>query len=164
MSRWIDGRPGMWYGFTDLGPIQIPVVPQFIMMTDRADGVTLWWLTFDTTVSYPDGLGTIAVTTTSPPFGFPYQTFGPYDGPYLNGDAGFAKLFVRGGTLGVDEEPTPVGLEDIEGLQVYARQAGLNIPMRQIILGGSDSLGNLYGWVPYTYVQTPNPICPPPCT
>jgi hypothetical protein len=160
--RWIDGRPGLWYGFTDFGPIQIPPTPMYLSLTDRADGVTQWWLTYSLTPPGPDGLGYIAINSAPPPFGYPSVTFAPYGEPYFPGSNGAKRLIVRGAQLGAEIIVPPLMVRDEGQEQIYARMQGLNIPMRQIIL--STSPPGFYSWVPYTYVQTPNPVCPPPCT
>lgn len=153
MMRWVDGRPRMWYGYADFGPIQMPPVPRYIVLTDRTTG-TAWWLTYNTDLTTADGYGYISITDTSPPSSQESITFGAYDGPYLSGPLGTTRqLFVRNGYLGVEERQDR-GIVDAESLQIYARKAGLNISMRHIIF---STTGNFYAWVPYTITQTANP-------
>lgn len=172
MMRWVDGRPRWWYGWADLGPIQIMPVPPFIILTDRADG-TKWWVTFNTTTFSLDSLGYISISTTSPPINNPGNilTYGAFEEPWLtNGqdaNGSLTRLIVRGGFLGVEVlvqgEPGhatggPTGAVAQQGQHVtYALQAnvGFNLPMRNIIL--SQTTPGQYAWVPVTITQTPNP-------
>jgi hypothetical protein len=48
---WDWGLPRTSQGYWDMGPIRIPPVPQRIIYTDRADGKTLWLLTWNKTLS-----------------------------------------------------------------------------------------------------------------
>jgi hypothetical protein len=97
-----------WFGYTNIGTIQIPPPPKYIILTDRADGETLWWLTFDTVqYPYPDGLGLMGITNVPPwPSGIPgdpnndptfvagtwptgtfygnTQVYTPYNEPWIN--------------------------------------------------------------------------------
>jgi hypothetical protein len=140
-----------------MGPIQIPPVPRFIILTDRADG-TLWWLTYNLTPPAADGFGYISITTASPQSSQESITYAAFNEPYIPMDSGFARLIVRSGFLGVDASSPGQGITDIETLQIYARKGGLNIPMRRLILSSTtDKKGALYSWVPFTTTQTPNP-------
>lgn len=118
-----------WWGFTDLGPNQIPPQPYYTVLTDRADGVSLWFLTFQTGQNVPnylDQLGTIAIITPNlnkfrdlgygkvptyslfPGVGTVYadymQVYYPENEPWLsNMPQGYAaRLFVRSAVLGVE--------------------------------------------------------------
>lgn len=158
MSRWIEGRPGVWYGYTDMGPIQIPPLPRHIILTDRDGSGAKWWLTFNLSPTTSDGFGYVSISSTLPPSGQESITYAAFNEPYIPLSSGVARLIVRGGYLGVDASPPGQGITDAETLQLYARQAGLNIPMRRIILSSTtDKKGPLYSWVPYTITQSPNP-------
>lgn len=81
--------------------MRIPILPPRVYMTDRADG-TVWWLTFNTTVSSVDSLGYISITDTlTTGDKGNYRTFGAYDGPYIGLDP-ITRLFIRSGYLGYE--------------------------------------------------------------
>lgn len=118
-----------WWGFTDLGPIQIPPQPFYTILTDRSTGA-YWYLTFQTgqlVPNYLDQLGTIAIITPSlsntlrdvgyghvptyalfPGIGSSYaayaQLYLPENEPWLEGmPQGYAaRLFVRNSVLGAE--------------------------------------------------------------
>lgn len=150
MMHWKDGRPRVWYGWADIGAIQIPPMPVYLILTDRADG-TLWWLTYSTSPAGDDGYGYISITTTQPPSSVNVDslTFPAYDGPML----GQGKLMVRSGFLGVDTGPDPHTTEQESG--VWAQKAGLNRSLRRLIFSTATP-GN-YAWIPVDITQTPNP-------
>lgn len=110
----------MWsrkYGYTDLGPVVIPPKAQWFILTDRADGVTEWLL------SYNSGLERATTTDTLPTVDTGYiLRFGPYDGPYLAGNPRI-RLFVRSGILGYDYEPLPQGISGRDQPRVLIRLA-----------------------------------------
>lgn len=148
---WTNGRPRMWQGFADLGPIQIPPTPTYLVLTDRADG-TLWWLSYNNTTDVrPDGFGDVSIISGTTPNAKQTVTYAAYAEPYLTQDLGrFARILVRGGYLGIEESTTP-HITDASNLGVFARKAGLLIPMRRLILSvitPPDAIAGWYGWVP----------------
>lgn len=143
-------------GYTDMGRIQIPLPPRAIIITDRADG-TKWWVTYNLSPATSDGFGYISISTATPP-GANTITYDAFSEPYIPIDRGFARLIIRGGYLGVEEKAPGQGITDIENLQLYARQAGLNVVVMKLILASTtDAKGALYAFSPYTFVQTANP-------
>lgn len=142
-------------GYFYMGGIQIPPMPRHIILTDRADG-TKWWLTYNLSPATSDGFGYISITTTMPPTSQESITFAAYEEPVIAFTSGNARLIVNGGYLGVEERNPSQGVTDRENMQIYARIDGLNNPMRRIIF--SVATPGQYAWVPYTYVQTPNPV------
>lgn len=144
-------------GYTNLGAFPYTVTPHAVRLTDRADG-TKWWVTYNLTVSYPDGFGLISITDTLPPKVLDAVTYGAFEEPYFIGTAGVSRLIVRGGYLGADETPPPFSTSDQSNMKLYSVALGFNAPMRQLILASTtDAKGNLYAWVPFTFVRTPNP-------
>lgn len=79
------------YGLTDFGQIQIPPLPQFIVMIDRADQHTPNLLTH---LGTPGSL--VFVVGFDIPSTSEKVTYGPFAGPYLNGNI---RLFVSADTL-----------------------------------------------------------------
>jgi hypothetical protein len=96
-----------WSGYTDMGRIRIPPLPKYIALTDRADGVTVWYLQHNIT-SPPnptlDGLGFISISNIQPRPDRDWVIFGPNDGPIYPGNATRPniRLLVRGGNLGYE--------------------------------------------------------------
>jgi len=136
MMRWINGRPRWWYGWSDLGPIQIPVLPPYIVLTDRADG-TLWLLTWNATNQPPvDGLGYVSIRNDGLPTGPRVQTYGPFDGPTVGSVKGnvAVRLFVRGGFLGYDYQTgNEVDVGEAAG-QIMAQKVNNHLEYRQVIV------------------------------
>lgn len=144
-------------GYTDLGGFHYTLTPKAVSLTDRADG-TVWWVTYNLSVSYPDGLGLISITDTPAPKALDTQTYLAYDEPYFIGTAGLSRLIVRGGYLGADETIPAFSTSDQSNMHLYALVPGFNAPMKQLILGSTtDTKGRLYGWSPYTFIRTPSP-------
>lgn len=171
MTRWTqDGRPKTWYGYVDFGGIQIPFRPRYIILTDRADLKTRWWLTYSLNPPGPDGQGFISITSATPPVGQETQVYEAYNEPFLTTRGlqppMFAQLMVNGGTLGVDQTKPPFQVSDQENLELYARLGDFTSPLRHLTLSSVLDIHGLkfYSWTPYTFIQTPNPVCPPPCT
>jgi hypothetical protein len=209
MTTWYEGNKAnwpykrQWWGWTNLGPIQIPPQPEYQVFIDRADNTTKWYLTFDPAQVYPDGLGTIAVTTVLPAivgkggyaafqrlraqFGtadptqpiFPLGASTPnqpiFEEPYIsNMPQGFSgKLFVRGGTLGVDiftaDGPARtqsqvmdrvLGQTNANGELIFAMPlnglVGFGNHFRRIIWKGDIATG-FVSWSDWLVTQTPNP-------
>lgn len=163
MTRWIDGRPGWWWGWSDLGPIQIPPLPPFLLLTDRVTG-QVWWVQPDATFTH------VQITTASPPAGQTQILYQAFNEPYISGTPGIAQLFVSNGTLNVGMViPNVQGITNISTDPIYARAApagsSFATTVLKIILVSSGP-GNAvtFGFTPLVYNPTPNPVCPPPCT
>lgn len=122
--RWNNGRPGMWYGYTDLGPIRIPVLPQYMALTDRADG-TVWYLQHTLTPPASDGYGYISISDQQPA-GRDVVVYAAYEGPIVGTNPNL-RLLIRGGRLGYEvfvEEPNP---NNVQGANqpVLTRRGGV---------------------------------------
>lgn len=139
MMLWREGRPKMRYGYTDMGPIQIPTLPTYIVLTDRADG-KLWLLEYSTTTLNADGAGYVGITTVLPT-NRPYITFAANEEPYFPGTP-LTRLIVRGGYLGA-ETANPDNAADHDNLILAARN-GLNLTFAQLIF--STSTPGSYGF------------------
>lgn len=163
MTAWIEGRRRQWYGFTDMGRIQIAPVPRYIVLTDRADSVSLWWLSINTTEFSADNLGYISIVSGLPPASKAYtgniETFAAYEEPYFKGidNGALTRLIVRNGFLGVDVVAPTIPVRAENNLRLIATQlnTGFNQPLRELIL--STSPPGFYSWVPVNTVQTANP-------
>lgn len=56
----------MWYGFYNIGRIQFPAAPSFLVYTDRTTGQE-WYLTYNTSTSPPsDGFGRVGFSSVPP--------------------------------------------------------------------------------------------------
>src|SRR5262245_52254782 len=98
-------------GYLDMGRIQIPPLPQNIILTDRADG-TQWLLSHsDRTEPSSDGEGHIAIISNFHLTDSDYVIYGAYDEPVLKEDPR-VRLIVRGGRLGYDIEELPRMVQD----------------------------------------------------
>lgn len=177
MTQFSGADRRQWWGYTDIGPVQIPAAPYYIVLTDRADGITLWYLTFDTTqYPFPDGYGLVAISTTVPKIGGGYAanllTFTPYNEPYIgNMPTGYTgQLFVRSGDLGLniqaenDPEYAPIqGTSNQANFGVFALPqnalVGFGNPSRQLIFskGSLRPISGFVAWIPWDVTQTPNP-------
>src|SRR3990167_3608969 len=106
-------------GHTDMGMIRIPALPQFIVMTDRADG-KLWVLTHGSDgehIAINDDLTVLDLgqrTWTS-------TTYGPNDGPYLPTNPG-VRLIVRAGRLGYEFITQDQGVSDQDQARLLTRR------------------------------------------
>lgn len=110
--RWNNGRPGMWQGYTDLGSMQIPALPQYIAMADRDDG-TIWYLQHTLTPPASDGYGYVSISDQAPA-GRDVVTYAAYEGPVLGTNPNL-RLLIRGGRLGYEiyvEEPNPNNVQE----------------------------------------------------
>ena len=116
MMRWIDGRPRMWYGWTDMGPIQIPALPQYIVLTDRVDGLQ-YVLTHTLSGGVAQSPATLSTTIPSSP---DKVVYGPNDGPYIQGNPTI-RLYSSSGVLVAETVPQPLPQTDIENQQVFSR-------------------------------------------
>ena len=90
-----------WRGAIDMGRPRVPPLPQAIQMIDRDDG-TVYLL------SHTGEVGSLELDLTATLYTKPdVVTYGPNDGPYLNGNI---RLYVASGSLAgelVDAEDTP---------------------------------------------------------
>lgn len=110
-------------GYSDLGRIVIPPLPEPIILTDRDTG-TKYMVTFSLSVATPDNLGHITLDTTlTMDSKIGQREFSAFDGPVF-GDHGEYRLMIRGGRIGVDYRPYPVGVQDIDGAPLFARIYG----------------------------------------
>lgn len=122
-------------GYTDLGRIRIPPLPQYTIMTDRADG-TKWLLQWNTTHFSIDGNGYISITTVLP--STPDKLiYGPYEGPFVqeqNAAQGnpVLRLLIRGGRLGY-ESLQDQGVQSIDNPRVLTRRVGSNT-LREVVV------------------------------
>lgn len=121
-------------GYTDLGPVQVPPRPRYIIMTDRADG-TKWLLTHNL-VDGPDADGRIALSNTLPTT--PDKVvYGAYEGPYVQEStheqgSPVLRLLVREGHLGY-EEIGSVETRSIDNAPAITRQLTGSV-LREVIV------------------------------
>ena len=120
-------------GYTDFGGIALPVVPQYCIFTDRADG-TLWYIGHSS-----DGLtltlndATIGVT--------PKRIFAAGDEPYVPSDPRM-RIFVRGGRIGYELRDMPQGEQDNDQMRMISRRASENV-QREIVKPANFSEANV---------------------
>lgn len=93
----MSNRPRTWYGYTDMGPIQIPPLPQAFLIQDRGDG-TWWLLAYSITPPADDGLGYVSITDVIPS-NVHYSVHEAYGEPVL--EPGI-RLLIRDGYLGYE--------------------------------------------------------------
>lgn len=103
-------------GYTDLGRVRIPPLPQIVVLEDRADG-TLWALTHDSTGTY------VGLTDELPGTRKDFFLYGAWQGPLVPSDHRL-RLLVRDGHLGYEEVDHPVGVQDIDNARVLTRRTG----------------------------------------
>jgi len=170
-----------WWGFTNMGAIQIPPNPQPMVLTDRGTGEQ-WWVTFNTSL-YPssDGYGYVAIQSVLPcnqvndapapgqlnPRARPYNNchfYDAYDEPiigYLDAThTQYARLIVRNGFLGVDViavNPQAGWSQQAPSLDLLPDTGllGFNGQFDTIILSITEP--GWYAWYATTLTQTPNP-------
>lgn len=126
----------------DMGPIRIPPLPQYLVLTDRDDG-TEWLVTYNTTEPSDDDLGYISITDEIPTT--PDKTiYAAYEEPFFRYDDGrLTRLIIRGGYLGA-ETLTEEDVSDHENARLMVRK-GLNNSLRELILSETE-IGE-YAWV-----------------
>lgn len=102
-------------GYTDFGGIRIPVLPTYMVLTDRADG-TLWSLSHDASHTH--------FTINSDLSWDKYSVvYGPYEGPYVGGFPGFTlKLYIRNAHLGYDVEELPIMITSRNNARIMSRR------------------------------------------
>lgn len=157
-----------WYGYTNFGPIQFPVAPPYVILTDRNDGETLWWLINDTTtVPYADGFGLMGIKEVPPwpPGGNPTTSgiygqtgttpIGPYYGvvniypayqePWITRHIDTPPLYLTGARARLfvrsgqlGVDVLPVGLPDPRG-ENNVNQQGQNYQAQSAIYGLSPT-------------------------
>ena len=99
-------------GFTDIGPPRVPPLPQYTILTDRADG-TLWAL-----VHNGDSFGiddTVHIKRTDK------VEFGAFHGPRLASNPK-VRLLVRNGFLGYEDVTLPVGESELNTQRPLTRR------------------------------------------
>ncbi len=120
-------------GFTDFGSIQLPVLPQFVIFTDREDG-TLWYLSHSS-----DGLN-IALNdgTINVPF---KRVFAANDEPFIRNNPRM-RIFVRGGRIGYEIIELEQGVTDKDTMRIISRRGNENV-QREMIAPASFSEANV---------------------
>ena len=177
-----DPHRRQWWGYTDMGPIQIPPNPQYMVLTDRTTG-TQYWVTWAESVTNPspNGFGYVAINTAlpgnqinTPPTGGPTPTppqnynncqfFDAFDEPvigYLDGPNGMiisARLIIDNGYLGVDvEQLSKQGGRGLTAAPLTLIQKLLAYTREYVTIILSVTDPGWYAWVPTTLTQTPNP-------
>ena len=110
-------------GYTDFGGIPLPVLPQYCIFTDRADG-TLWYLSHSS-----DGLNialndaTIGVV--------PKRVFAANDEPYI-GNNPRMRIFVRDGRIGYEIRELDQGEQDKDVMRLISRRANENVQREMV--------------------------------
>jgi hypothetical protein len=174
-------RRRQWWGYTDIGPVQMPPNPQYLILTDRTTG-QLWWVTFVLSPNAPDGCGFVAISTVLPcnttidgptpnsstPTPVPYnncEIFPAYGEPVLtvlNG-ATIVRLIVNNGLLGVSQEAVNVqfGIPNAPPLWVIPQVAGYQNPKvgynGEIVQISFDPIAPFYTWTCSSITQTASP-------
>lgn len=121
----------------DIGPIQLPVLPPYIVLTARTSTVQ-WTLVYN-----PNG-GTVGISTTLPPKGVPFISYAAFEEPYIFNAAGArAQLAVNLGVLGIGPVSTDPTI--VPGNGIVVARNGLNATFAQVILSLST---------PYTFTFT----------
>lgn len=95
MSAWPSVKK--WGGYWNMGRPQVPPLPAFIVMTDRVTGTE-----YVLTLSGTSPALALSVSSTLPAERL-RASYGPYDGPYLNGEI---RLYISNGAL-ASEVPWP---------------------------------------------------------
>ncbi len=110
-------------GYTDFGGIALPVLPQNVIFTDRADG-TLWLLSHNsagTRIAINDA--TISVPNK--------RVFAAFDEPYLKSNPRM-RVFVRSATLGYEMRDLPQSEQGNDTMRLVTRRANENV-QRELI-------------------------------
>jgi hypothetical protein len=160
-----------WWGFTNVGPIQIPPNPQYLILTDRTTGTQYWvfWNAATQQVGINTALPANPIAdgpTTGPNDPGPVAYNNPayydaWDEPVLGffDDTNFARLIIDTAYLGISIEQlnrqfgsTP----NAPKLNIIPRILGFNGTFATIILGGTAALPSI-GYDVNTLTQTPNP-------
>lgn len=139
-------RRRMVKGYVDYGALQVPPLPTGILLEDRADG-TIWLVSWNTTESSVDGEGYISINTVYPGH-LPYYRYGPYSGPYVNGQHGIGRLCVRGGRLGVEIIGDRGYVVDAKNQPVYATKGNNRRVCLINTYSGWDQYDPQWAWTP----------------
>lgn len=127
-----------WNGYTNMGPTVIPPLPQYMVLTDRADG-TLWFVSFNPTapthLTSNNDPTVIALAMRSEGV----RIYAASDGPFMDEDGEFM-LIVRSGRLGFDYNVFPVGLKQLSDAPQYARKASL---LRLLKMDNTSARGHI---------------------
>lgn len=110
-------------GYTDFGGIALPVLPQYCIFTDRADG-TLWYLSHSsdgTRIALNDA--TIGLV--------PKRVFAANDEPYI-GNNPRMRIFVRGGRIGYEINELDQGEQDKDVMRLISRRANEDVQREMI--------------------------------
>ena len=132
-------------GYTNFGKIQIPFLPQGIVLTDRDDG-TLWLLTHNLTEASADDTGHIAITDTIPS-NINYRTYSADSGPVF-GSNPTIRLILRGGNLGYETYSLSGYTTDIDQPPVQTRRGNQHWTNEIIIPTSWQRFPNMLGWTP----------------
>lgn len=169
----------MWWGYTDMGAIQIPPNPKYLILTDRTTG-KLWWLTFNAPSGTSDGFGYVGINDQLPckssqrdganngklkPVPVTYNNcvvFDAYGEPLLGmqDSATLVRLIVDNGLLGVslDTFNPQIGLDPNAPTITVMQDTGiLSFNQEYVTIILSKTTPGAYAWVPTTLIQTPNP-------
>lgn len=128
-------------GYSDLGPIQIPSMPQGIVLTDRANG-SFWLVSFNSTV--PERLSISSVYSTIQ-HREGVRIYAADDGPKMDEDGEYT-LIVRSGRLGFDYTPFPRKVTARDDAPPYARQNTAQRALRKLVM---DSVNPLVAHIGY---------------
>lgn len=132
-------------GYTNFGGIQIPPLPQNVVLTDRGTG-TLWHLSFTTDPPAADGLGYITINDSIPTQ--PDKRVYPANEEPILDTQPRIQLFVRDGYLGMEVDDLPIMVTDRDQMPIHARVSLLRTGRRIIIPTGwslFEALGPLDG-------------------
>lgn len=138
-------------GYIDMGKVRVPPLPQYMVMTDRADG-TLWLLSYNLTDLNPpaDGFGRISITDVLP--STPDKLiFGPYEGPYVQevtNEQGnpIIRLLIRDGHIGYEMPNFGPGVQSLDTARVLTRRGVANILREIVVPLAWRSAGDTLGW------------------
>ncbi len=122
-------------GYTDFGSIVLPVLPQYCIFTDRADG-TLWYLSHSsdgTRIALNDG--TISVPLK--------RIFAAFDEPYTQNNPRM-RVFVRSGRIGYELRALPQGEQDNDTMRLLSRRVNENV-QREMISPANFTEAHLLG-------------------
>lgn len=120
---------------------RIPPLPQFIVMTDRADG-TEWVLTHDVTGEYI-AINDHGLDIVGDKLGqwTDVVRYGPYEGPYVKDPVAKPdvaiqpqfRLLIRGGYLGFEQVDEPPSKREIQNARILTRR-GVSRTIREILV------------------------------
>lgn len=169
MTTWPYRR--QWWGFTDIGPVQIPPNPQYLILTDRTTKA-LWWVFWNASTQQVginsvlpanttiDGPTTSALTPRVVMYNNP-AIYSAFDEPVIGffDSQNFARLIVDQSALGfsVEQRNKQLGTAPQSApLNIISSILGFNGTYATIILSGTVS-NPAVGYTVNTIVQTPNP-------